>query len=71
VVVVGDGGGGVAGIGRAAVPRVGVGVGSPMPVRLALGALRARLVGPALAAEGPAGPAGPEPPDAVVLPFRR
>jgi hypothetical protein len=72
VVVVGDGRGGVAGIGRAAVPRVGAGVGSPMPVRLALGALRARLAGPALAAEGPTGgPADHEPPGAVVLPFRR
>lgn len=71
VVVVGDGRGGVAGIGRATVPRAGAGLGSPMPVRLALGALRARLVGPALAAEGPGEPADQEPPDAVVLPFRR
>lgn len=71
VIVVGDGRGGVVGIGRAEVPRVGAGVGSPMPIRLALGALRARLGGPALAAEGRAEPSDHPPPDAVILPFRR
>jgi hypothetical protein len=71
VVVVGDGWGGVAGLGRAALPRHTPGVGSPRAVRLALGALRARLVAPALVAEGLADPAGAPPPEAVILPFRR
>ena len=92
VIVVGDGRGGVAGIGRAAVPRPGP-PGSRLrpewaaparpgrsdgagpfdpdpPVRLNLALLRERLVGPALAAEGLGGPAH-QPPEAVILPFRR
>jgi hypothetical protein len=71
VVVVGDGRGGVAGLGRAALPRHGAGAGSPLPVRLALGALRDRLAGPAMVAEGLADPAGTAPSEAVILPFRR
>lgn len=82
VAVVGDGRGGVVGIGRAAVPRPAAtgsrprpdwaAVGSPRPpVRLNLALLRERLVGPALAAEGLGGPADTELAEAVVLPFRR
>jgi hypothetical protein len=65
VIVVGDGQGGVAGIGRAPL-----GVGLRVPAQLALGALRARLAGPALAAEGICSPAD-EAPEAVILAFRR
>ena len=71
VVVVGDGLGGVAGVGRADLPRHGAGAGTPLHVRLTLGALRARLVGPASVAEGLADPAAAAPPEAVILPFRR
>jgi hypothetical protein len=71
VAVVGDGRGGVAGIGRAPLSRQAVGAGFRSPVRLALGSLRARLVGPARAGEGLAPPAPETPADAVVLPFRR
>ena len=70
VLVVGDGSGGVAGIGRAALPRHAAGAGSPLPARLVLGALRARLVGPARVGEGLADPAAASP-EAVILPFRR
>jgi hypothetical protein len=70
VLVVGDGSGGVAGIGRAALPRQGAGARAPLPVRLALGALRARLVGPAMVGEGLADPDAAAP-EAVILPFRR
>src|SRR5688500_5392043 len=56
VVVVGDGRGGVAGIGRAPLPRdLGSRIGprpSRPPARLGLGLLRERLVGPARVAEG-------------------
>jgi hypothetical protein len=80
VVVVGDGQGGVAGIGRAPLvagllspvggpaPRCG---GAAVPARLALGALRARLVAGARAAEGLADRAVAASSEAVVLPFRR
>lgn len=82
VVVVGDGLGGVAGIGRAPLPRQAEEplrrrwsrAGDPVirpPARLALAALRERLVAPALAAEGLAEPAAAEPVEAVVLRFRR
>ena len=77
VVVVGDGRGGVAGIGRAALfagprPHSAVGgAGRRPPVRLQLGALRARLVGPARAAEDLAPEASEPAAEAVVLPFRR
>jgi hypothetical protein len=84
VVVVGDGRGGVTGIGRAPVPRdTGSGFasgrrpgwasasGSRLPARLALPALRARLVGPARAAEGLDAPGEGPATEAVVLPFRR
>jgi hypothetical protein len=82
VVVVGDGRGGVVAIGRAPIPRPVNGrpdrlpgwagaSGPRAPARLGLGALRARLVGPALVAEGLDVPAGPAPDGAVVLPFRR
>ena len=71
VVVVGDGRGGVAGIGRAALPLRRAGGDRRPPARLALGALRERLAGPARAAEGLAGATGAEPAGAVVLPFRR
>jgi hypothetical protein len=83
VVVVGDGRGQVAGIGRAMLPRAmpglgfgrrsgwGAPAGLQPPVRLGLGALRDRLVGPARAAEGLAEPAPENPTEAVVLPFRR
>lgn len=82
VVVVGNGCGGVAGIGRASIPReIGPGVrrrpgwapasGPRPPARLGLGALRERLVGPARVAEGLEGQSGvEEPAEAVVLPFR-
>jgi|SRR5581483_8066988 len=80
VVVVGDGRGGVAGIGRAAIPGpIGLGARrSPAwapasdlrpPARLGLAALRERLVGPARAAEGLADPAEEPISEAVVLPF--
>jgi len=85
VVVVGDGRGGVAGIGRAPLPRPAAprlrrrtGWADPPappaprpPARLGLDGLRERLVGPARAAEGLDGPAAGGPPEAVVLPFRR
>jgi hypothetical protein len=83
LVVVGDGQGGVSGIGRAPLPggRAGTGVRRaarwgapavlPAPVRLALGALRARLVAGARAAEGLGDDAGGESSEGVVLPFRR
>jgi hypothetical protein len=82
VVVVGDGPGGVAGIGRASLPGAATGTGLrraarwggpaefPAPVRLALGALRARLVAGARAAEGLGDAADSGPSEAVVLPFR-
>jgi hypothetical protein len=83
VVVVGDGRGGVAGIGRASIPgEIGPrfrrrpgwvpASGPPPPARLALIALRERLAGPARAAEGLEGRSGgEEATEAVVLPFRR
>jgi hypothetical protein len=84
IIVVGDGRGGVAGIGRAAIPRqVGAGVrrrpqwaappsASSPPPRLGLAALRERLVGPARAAEGlDDGCEIDDASEAVVLPFRR
>ena len=71
VVVVGDGRGGVSAIGRAPLSGQAVGTGLRSPVRLALGALRARLAGPARADEGLAPPASESAADAVVLPFRR
>ena len=84
VVVVGDGRGGVTGIGRAALPReLGSGFGSGWrpagagrfgsrpPARLGLAALRERLVGPARVAEGLETPGESFANDAVVLPFRR
>lgn len=82
VIVVGDGHGGVAAIGRAPIPRQSDKASRPRPewaagpterapVRLELAALRERLVAPALAAEGLADPVGTEPVEAVVLPFRR
>ena len=66
VVVVGDGRGGVAGIGRAPLPR-----GSRPPARLGLAALRERLVGPARVAEGFETPGESAGNEAVILPFRR
>ena len=78
VVVVGDGRGGVAGIGRAPLAADSgrwssraSGPGLRLPVKLALGALRDRLVGPARVAEGLAPAASGPPSEAVVLPFRR
>jgi hypothetical protein len=82
VVVVGDGRGGVTGIGRAALPRdLGPGsapgqgwVGQPgsrPPARLNLALLRERLVGPARVAEGLETPGETPVTEAVVLPFRR
>ncbi|MCA1844341.1 MAG: hypothetical protein LC792_14365 [Actinobacteria bacterium] len=72
VAVVGDGRGGVTGIARAPLPRTPVPGLRPPPARLALGALRNFLVGPALAAEGLAPEAGGEADyEGVVLPFRR
>ena len=71
VAVVGDGRGGVTGIGRASLAsRPGPGGARPA-ARLGLGPLRSRLAGAARAAEGLATPNGAEPVDAVVLPFRR
>src|SRR5258706_598174 len=61
VVVVGDGRGGVSAIGRAPLSGQAVGTGLRSPVRLALGALRARLAGPARAGEGLAPPASESP----------
>jgi hypothetical protein len=82
VVVVGDGRGGVTGVGRAPLPGLmGAGgrrrpgwagfPGARPPARLGLAALRERLVGPARAAEGldSGGESGAT--EAVVLPFRR
>jgi hypothetical protein len=66
VVVVGDGRGGVAGIGRAALDSA-----SRPPFRLRLDLLRARLVGPARAGEGLGPSPFAHPLEAVVLPFRR
>ena len=82
VVVVGDGRGGVTGIGRAPLPReLGAGptrrqglVGQPgprPPARLNLALLRDRLVGPARVAEGLATPDDTTVNEAVILPFRR
>lgn len=84
VVVVGDGRGGVAGIGRAPLPRdVGSGFGPARrperadqrgcrpPARLGLGLLRERLVGPARVAEGFETPGERAGNEAVILPFRR
>ena len=78
VIVVGDGRGGVAGIGRAALdtaarPRPGTATGFDrrLPVRLNLDALRARLAGPARAAGGLTPPACGPAAEGMVLPFRR
>jgi hypothetical protein len=77
VVVVGDERDGVAGIGRAALhtaPRrrpAAAGFGRRLPDRLNLDALRARLAGPARAAEGLDPPASGPAAEGVVLPFRR
>ena len=71
VVVVGDGRGGVAGIARASLSERPAAGGARPPARLGLAELRARLAGPARAAEGVSPPTGPEPAGAVVLPFRR
>jgi hypothetical protein len=84
VVVVGDGHGGVTGIGRAPLPRDSrsgpgpgrrpgwaVAPGPRPPARLGLAALRGRLVGPARAAEGLDQAGEPAATEAVVLPFRR
>jgi hypothetical protein len=84
VIVVGDGQGGVTGIGRAPLPGrepghrirrprrwVPQASRSPAPLRLALGALRQCLVAPARAAEGFGDPSGDGLGEAVVLPFRR
>jgi hypothetical protein len=83
VVVVGDGRGGVAGIGRAPIPGpIGLGAHprpdwaltstARAPARLGLTALRERLVGPARAAEGLDDESAVEDePEGVVLPFRR
>jgi hypothetical protein len=75
VVVVGDGRGGVTGIGRAPLPRdLGSGFGprgSRPPARLGLAVLRERLVSPARVAEGLETPAEGQVNEAVVLPFRR
>jgi hypothetical protein len=70
VAVVGDGRGAVAGVARVAVPAGGR-VDRRVAVRLNLGALRGRLAGPALAAEGLGRPASEPVPEGVVLPFRR
>src|SRR5204862_445684 len=59
--VVGDGRGGVAGIGRASLSERPAAGGSRPPARLGLAELRARLAGPARAAEGGSPPTGPEP----------
>ncbi|HKY76752.1 MAG TPA: hypothetical protein VJS45_11460 [Acidimicrobiia bacterium] len=80
VVVVGDGRGGVTGIGRAPLPRdLGSGFGparadqraSRPPARLGLAVLRERLVGPARVAEGLETAGDGAMNEAVVLPFRR
>jgi len=82
VVVVGDGRGGVTGIGRAPLARdtrslFGHGPGSAgserfrPPARLGLALLRERLVGPARAAEGLDVPGESVATEAVILPFRR
>jgi hypothetical protein len=84
VVVVGDGRGGVTGIGRAPLPRDAsagfgphrrpgwaVALGPRAPARLGLAALRERLLGPARAAEGLDEPGQLAATEAVVLPFRR
>ena len=72
VAVVGDGRGGVTGVARAPLPRIPVPGLRPPPARLALGALRDLLVGPALLAEGLAVDDGDETErEGVVLPFRR
>ncbi len=84
VVVVGDGRGGVAGIGRAPLPRdLGSGFGPARrperadqrgcrpPARLGLAVLRERLVGPARVAEGLETAGDSAVNEAVVLPFRR
>jgi hypothetical protein len=84
VVVVGDGRGGVAGIGRAPLPRDleswcaptrrrdrSDQRGSRPPARLGLALLRERLVGPARVAEGLETVGDSTVSDAVVLPFRR
>lgn len=80
LVVVGDGRGGVAGIGRAPLPRdFRSAVGSERadrrryrpPARLGLAVLRERLVGPARVAEGLETPGGDAGNEAVILPFRR
>jgi len=64
VVVVGDGRGGVAGLGRAALAPPAAG-SARLPVLIGLAALRARLAGPALAEQGIAGPGRCESADAV------
>jgi hypothetical protein len=69
VVVVGDGRGGVAGIGRASLAPAWPGSGDRSAARLGLGRLRARLAGAARAAEGLEGSDGAA--EGVVLPFRR
>jgi hypothetical protein len=71
VVVVGDGQGGVSGIGRASLSRHPAPGPARPAVRLGLGPLRARLAGPARAAEGLASSDCSEPADAIILPFRR
>ncbi|MEW6475870.1 MAG: hypothetical protein AB1679_26740 [Actinomycetota bacterium] len=83
LVVVGDGRGGVTGIGRAPIPGpIGAGLrrrpdwapvtGPRPPARLGLAALRERLVGPARAAEGLGDGCGAtDATEGVVLPFRR
>jgi hypothetical protein len=72
VAVVGDGRGALTGIGRAPLPRTPVPGLRPPPARLALGALRDLLAGPALVAEGLAPDACDETSrEGVVLPFRR
>jgi hypothetical protein len=68
LIVVGDGQGGVAGIGRSDLPARTHPV---VAARLSLGGLRARLLAPARLAEGLDGPAAGPPPEAVILPFRR
>jgi len=68
LVVVGDGQGGVAAVGRSDLPAARGGPsGGP---RLGLGGLRSRLLGPARRAEGLRSPELATP-EAVVLPFRR
>jgi len=69
LVVVGDGRGGVAGIGRAGLAPAGPGPAARPPGRLGLELLRAHLAGAARAAEGLDGDDGAG--EGVVLPFRR